>query len=1247
MSGVFRSGEARAILIISFLIASLAFSFDRAQAEKSESQANVEQERATIGKLIKEAQDLAGSACTREDLQGVIEKYEQTLKLLGPGSGDSRIAEVFLQLGRFNLYLQNYETSEAFLEKAFQAFTSQGGEKGKARCLGIQVALHIQRGKMKDAVDFLERSLKGCGRDGDSKVQADCLGYVAHIYHESSAFQKGEACPKESKVEAMPTVQIDFMRRVNRLLRAGGLHKEAERVGEHSLDIARGIQEKRWEASALEDLAHVYKDQGQYDRAFVRYLKALHIYEKLKDDKKQISLLNNLGRVSLVQGKNRKAESFHEKALTIAQTTGNERSEAVSLGGLGSVYQAMGEYVKAAECHERSLVIARKLGNEIGESYTLEHLGNIYMIRGQYEKAAESYEKSLAIRRKRGHLKGQAASLNQLGSLYHTWRKLDKALKCLEESLEITRKIGDVRGEAASLNKLGEVCLAWGQYDDALEYFEKSLDITTEIGDVRGEAASLNNLGRVHRSWGQYDKALGYFEKSLAITRKIGDVRGEATSLNNLGRIYQSWGKYGKALESYAQSLEISRKIGDVKGEASSLRSLGIVSAALGEHAEAKQYFEQVLVIEKRLDISTTLTNTLLAQLYMDMGDIQRAEAYVKKANRPIPTGRWLLLKSDYNGAKEIYEKLLEEALEEQHWANLFVSYTGLGMACEGLGDYETAAKNYREAIRLTEKERERLSSEDRETYFDVKVRGMRRTAPYEGMARVQVMMNRNERAFRISELAKARAFAEAISRKASKSPMNIPEEVLAQSRKLADRLAELETRREKAVEYNDRELLEYLDSQIRELWRETREHRKSLQKKFPVYAATRYPTRAAPMKRSAVREDEWILAYDTTNSGLIVYLAHGKQLIRGIIKPVKKAEVEGLVRKFRMPLVLEASDNYRQKMEKLRSFDFALGKKLADLLVGDMLSDLPANVPVIIIPDDSLSDLPFEMLVLNDGGKIDEKGGIPCTVGAHFLGDRNPVSYYQSVTALTLKRTFGTQEIGGNKLLIIADPVTDPYDERITPEAIAKVTAEKKLASKKCTMKLLNGESGLILPRLIQTRVLAEDLESINSSAEVMLGFDACKDKFLEEMGPRLADFKHIVFATHGFYGGSEGINSEPVLCLTLVPKGTDGLLTMSEVMGLKLNADLVALTACQSGLGKKVPGEGIFQYAGARSVLMSLWSVGATASTRLVETFYKHIMEGKDKLTALYLARKEIRENGFNHPYFWAGLILAGETR
>jgi len=116
-----------------------------------------------------------------------------------------------------------------------------------------------------------------------------------------------------------------------------------------------------------------------------------------------------------------------------------------------------------------------------------------------------------------------------------------------------------------------------------------------------------------------------------------------------------------------------------------------------------------------------------------------------------------------------------------------------------------------------------------------------------------------------------------------------------------------------------------------------------------------------------------------------------------------------------------------------------------------------------------------------------------------------------------------------------------------------------------------------------------------------------------------------------------------EPVLVLTLVPPGTDGYLRMTEVMGLDMNADIVALTACQTGLGTRVSGEGTmgmgraFQYAGAKSVLMSLWSVSEVASVKLVNSFFQNIKAGKTKPEALELARAELRKGIFNHPFFW----------
>jgi len=105
-----------------------------------------------------------------------------------------------------------------------------------------------------------------------------------------------------------------------------------------------------------------------------------------------------------------------------------------------------------------------------------------------------------------------------------------------------------------------------------------------------------------------------------------------------------------------------------------------------------------------------------------------------------------------------------------------------------------------------------------------------------------------------------------------------------------------------------------------------------------------------------------------------------------------------------------------------------------------------------------------------------------------------------------------------------------------------------------------------------------------------------------------------------------------------------------MTEVMGLKMGGEVVALTACETGVGKDVSGEGVmgmgraFQYAGCGNVLMSLWSVAEDATVSLSNAFFRNLKEGKAPKEALRLARTEIRKNGYEHPFYWSGFILVG---
>jgi hypothetical protein len=343
---------------------------------------------------------------------------------------------------------------------------------------------------------------------------------------------------------------------------------------------------------------------------------------------------------------------------------------------------------------------------------------------------------------------------------------------------------------------------------------------------------------------------------------------------------------------------------------------------------------------------------------------------------------------------------------------------------------------------------------------------------------------------------------------------------------------------------------------------------------------------------------------------------------------------------------------------KQLAKFDFAAGKKLGDVPLADILPYLPKGAAVIVIPDECLGMVPFEMLVLNDGGKIATDKKIPHVTGADFFGDRYSVSYCQSVTALTLARNHARPSGPQKKMLVVADPVFDLKDKRAqAARGTANLNPEEHRLYKELYTKMAgtkeSGGGGLHFGPLSLTGKLAEDLRgTYGGDCILYTGLDANKQDFLQRLAPGISEYNNVVFATHGYFGSDLPGIKEPVLVLTLVPPGTDGYLRMSEVMGLSLNADMVALTACQTGVGQRLSGEGTmgmgraFQYAGAKSVLMSLWSVAEESSVNLVESFFKYRKDNKSKLEALQLARKEIRDQGYDHPFFWAPFILVGEV-
>ena len=524
----------------------------------------------------------------------------------------------------------------------------------------------------------------------------------------------------------------------------------------------------------------------------------------------------------------------------------------------------MGQYQKALELLEQSLTISRKIGYLAGERNGLGNMANVYLAVGDFQKSLELSEQSLAISRKIGDLAGQGNSLGNMGVAYESQGQYQKALELHEQSLAISRKLDDLAGQGANLANMGSIQTDLGNYQKAFKLYEQSLTISRKLGDVALEAKILNNIAKVYGSLGQYPQSMELLDQSLAISKKIGDVSGQSLSLNNIAAVYQSAYQYQRALELYEQSLAISRKTGEVYHEIVSLNNI--------------------------------------ADLCLIIGEIQPVEKMVKEfPNAPV-LGRLALLKSDFEGALINYREVLDLGQKSRNADILFGAHTGLGLAQEGLQDYKQAAQHFQEAVDLSEEIRDSLPPAQRKNFYGTRVFCFPRIAPYEGLSRVLLKINNTTESLKWAESTKARLFAETLSQRAGASTVDVPEDIVAKDVSVNGKLASMLTGLQKAREKNSKEAIESFEKQVKEARTERDAHVSKLRQDYPLFAATKYPE---PMELtdSALRENEWVIEYEVTDSGVCIFLIRGKQIEKALFKPIERKELDGLLRKFENPL--------------------------------------------------------------------------------------------------------------------------------------------------------------------------------------------------------------------------------------------------------------------------------------------------------------------------------------------------------
>jgi CHAT domain-containing protein/Flp pilus assembly protein TadD len=823
--------------------------------------------------------------------------------------------------------------------------------------------------------------------------------------------------------------------------------------------------------------------------------------------------------------------------------------------------------------------------DRFGELACYTNLGAVYQSLGDFRKAIEYHEKSLKIAREIGDKSGESKCYGNLGIVYYSLGDFRKAIEYHEESLKSARELGNKSGESACYGNLGIAYQSLGDFRKAIEYHEKSLKIMRELGNKSDESKCYTNLGAVYQSLGDFRKAIEYHEKSLKVDRELGNKSGESACYGNLGIAYFRLGDFRKAIEYYKKSLKIAREIGDKSGESKYYANLGAVYQSLGDFRKAIEYHEKSLKIMRELGNKSgeSACYANLGAAHFSLGDFRKAIEYLEKS-----------LKID----RELGDKSGESAC-----------YANLGAAYDRLGDFRKAIKYLKKSLKIIRES----GSINLERIVNLNLCRIY----YE--SEKEMAYKYCKRSIELSEMIGGRLVEEEKKIMFSTQTFNAYHYMIPLS---------LDLKKEKeAFDYTERSksraFLELLAATEINPTVEITEKLKSLLHNEQIHLnrlreiqtqhlrQTRTPVE--PGEIEVIRENLDQI-YDQINEidPEYVYARRGKPLsfdtMQDMLSSQKRDVVlieyfitedkaiifvisskDGKLHIKTVPLSQETlykhTENYPKKMA-VYSYFRHIDKTFLELgkyLIEPVSDYLDKGDLIYFVPYGPLNYIPLHAVELR---------GEP-------LIKRHPVVYSPSASIIKFCKSKGS-----NTLKSCASFGIDPYGR-------IKETVEKE----------------------------AEEVAGLFNSTGYT-DYQATKNTVLKNC----TDKDVIHFACHGYFDYTDPLSSGVVL--------HDKVLTAREIFDIRLTTELVTLSACQTGINETSPGDELigltraFLYAGAPSVVVSLWSVDSPSTYELMLSFYNHLKNGADKATALQMAQiKIMEETEYTHPYYWAPFILVGD--
>jgi CHAT domain-containing protein/tetratricopeptide (TPR) repeat protein len=903
--------------------------------------------------------------------------------------------------------------------------------------------------------------------------------------------------------------------------------------------------------------------------------------------------------------------------------------EAEALNNMGAVYDDLGEKRKALDNYNEALLLSRAVGDRTLEAEILNNIGMTYSSLGEMQKALEKYNEALSIHQALGEHVGMAITLNNIGQVYDILGEMQNALDIYNETLLIWRALGNRNGVATTLNNIGAVYDILGEMQNALDKFNEALPILRAEGNHRMEATTLNNIGFVYNLLGERQKALEKFNEALPIWRVVGDRSGEARTLGNIGSVFARLEETQKALEKYNEALRISRAVGDRSAETDALNNIGLIYGTLGETEKALEKYKEALPISQAVGDRKREAVCLhsIGAAYLSIGETQKA---LEKLNEALPLRHAV---GDRNG----------EA----------TTLLGIARVEQARGDLPQARQLIEQAIAIIESLRTNVVSQELrasyfashqeffETYIDVLMQ-MQKQTPAAALDAV---------ALAVSERARARSLLELLKETRADIRQGVDGSLLERERSLQQRLNARAAGQVRLL--NGKHTPEQADAAAKEIdsiSSEYEEVQAQIRARNPRYAALTQPQPLglAEIKQQALDDDTLLLEYSLGEKRSYLWVVSQRSIDSYDMPP--RAELEAAARRVYELLTARPKHGAPPDPQLI-----AQAKTLSGMLLGPVAPRLGGKRLVIVAPG-ALSYLPFAALpALED--KERPAGDYEPLIAKHEIVSVPSVS----VLSLIRREMAGRQQ-ATKSVAVLADPVFEASDSRLasdknhsgeTPAAQAADVEGSELTRAIRTMNFSDVRTGFT--RLAFSRQEAKSIIELTPKGTGLKATDFSASRDLA-MSRELSQYRILHFATHGLLNSERPELSGLVFSLVdREGKPQDGFLRLNEIYNLQLNADLIVLSACETGLGKEIKGEGLigltrgFMYSGAPRVVASLWNVDDLATAELMKLFYQRMLkDGLPAGAALRAAQLEMSgQKRWSSPYFWAGFVLHGEWK